>query len=119
VPTLLADDAEFTALIDVLARYPGTSLQVVLDTFMRMTAPASTARLARLCAGKPVRVQWGGVPTLMFQKYIPGPMIDLHEQFKKYGLDPSWKRNVTFSVCTLLSGGFRVVWLIKLEASGK
>ena len=87
VPTLLADDAEFTALIDVLARYPGTSLQVVLDTFMRMTAPDSTARLARLCAGKPVRVQWGGVPTLMFQKFIQGPMIDLHEQFKKDGLD--------------------------------
>ena len=39
VPTLLADDAEFSALIDVLERYPGTSLQVVLDTFMRMTGP--------------------------------------------------------------------------------
>ena len=87
VPTLHADDTEFEALIDVLARHPGTSLQVVLDTFMRMTAPANTARLARLCAGKKVRVQWGGVPTLMFQKFIQGPMIDLHEQFKRDGLD--------------------------------
>jgi N-acyl-D-amino-acid deacylase len=87
VPTLLADDAELSALIDVLARYPGTSLQVVLDTFMRMTAPQSTERLARLCAGKPVRVQWAGVPTLMFQKPIQGPMIDLHERFKSEGLD--------------------------------
>ncbi|MFM7274454.1 MAG: N-acyl-D-amino-acid deacylase family protein [Gammaproteobacteria bacterium] len=87
VPTLVADDAEFSALIDVLARYPGSSLQVVLDTFMRMTGPESTARLARLCAGKKVRVQWGGVPTLMFQKFMQGPMIELHEQFKKDGLD--------------------------------
>jgi len=87
VPTLHADDAEFVALIDVLARHPGSSLQVVLDTFMRMTAPENTARLARLCAGKKVRVQWGGVPTLMFQKFIQGPMIELHEQFKKDGLD--------------------------------
>ena len=87
VPTLVADDAEFGALIDVLARYPGSSLQVVLDTFMRMTGPESTARLARLCAGKKVRVQWGGVPTLMFQKFMQGPMIELHEQFKKEGLD--------------------------------
>lgn len=87
VPTLLADDAEFSALIEVLERYPGASLQVVLDTFMRMTGPASTARLARLCAGKKVRVQWGGVPTLMFQKPIQGAMIELHEQFKRDGLD--------------------------------
>jgi N-acyl-D-aspartate/D-glutamate deacylase len=87
VPTLVADDAEFAALIAVLAKYPATSLQVVLDTFMRMTAPASTDRIARLCAGKKVRVQWAGVPTLMFQKEIQKTMIAQHEQFKAQGLD--------------------------------
>jgi N-acyl-D-aspartate/D-glutamate deacylase len=87
VPTLLADDAELSALIDVLARYPGTSLQVVVDTFMRMTGPAATERVASLCRGKPVRVQWAGVPTLTFQKFIQGPMIEQHERYKAEGLD--------------------------------
>jgi N-acyl-D-aspartate/D-glutamate deacylase len=87
VPTLLADDTELAALIGVLERHPGSSLQVVLDTFMRMTAPQNTERLARLCAGRKVRVQWGGVPTLMFQKFIQAPMIELHEKFKQGGLD--------------------------------
>src|SRR5690606_4587204 len=87
VPTLLADDAEFEALIDVLARYPGTSMQVVLDTFMRMTGPQSAERIGRLCEGRDVRVQWAGVPTLEFQKEIQIPMIARHEQFKREGRD--------------------------------
>jgi len=87
VPTMLSDDAEFEALIDVLARHPGTSLQVIVDTFMRLTGPEATERVARLCRGKPVRVQWAGVPTLTFQKPIQGKMIEQHERFKKEGLD--------------------------------
>ncbi len=87
IPTLLADDAEFAALIAVLDRHPGTSLQIIVDTFMRMTGPASTARIARLTEGRSVRVQWAGVPTLMFQKPIQAPMIAMHEQFKQDGRD--------------------------------
>ena len=40
IPTLVADDAEFVALFDVLERHPGCTYQVILDTFMRKTAPA-------------------------------------------------------------------------------
>jgi len=87
VPTLKADDAEFIALVEVLERYPGTSLQVIVDTFMRMTAPASIERLGRITEGRNVRMQWGGVPTLEFQKPIQGPMIELHERFKREGRD--------------------------------
>lgn len=87
VPSLLADDAEFKALIAVLARYPGTSLQVIVDTFMRKTGPEATARIARLSEGQSVRVQWAGVPTLMFQKDIQGAMLEHHERFKKEGRD--------------------------------
>ncbi|OCC25687.1 amidohydrolase [Croceicoccus estronivorus] len=69
VPTLVADDAEFSALFDVLERHPGCTYQVILDTFMRKTAPASLDRLARLLKGKKVRVQVaGGIPTLDFQQ---------------------------------------------------
>jgi N-acyl-D-aspartate/D-glutamate deacylase len=87
VPSLLADDAELGALIAVLARYPGTSLQVIVDTFMRKTGPQATGRIARLCEGLPVRVQWAGVPTLMFQKDIQAPMLEMHERFKREGRD--------------------------------
>lgn len=87
IPTLVSDDAEFAALIEVLAKYPAASFQIVLDTFMRMTAPASTDRIARLCKDKNIRVQWAGVPTLMFQKEIQKTMIAQHEQFKAEGRD--------------------------------
>lgn len=87
VPSLLADDAELKVLVAVLARYPGTSLQVIVDTFMRKTGPQATERIARLCEGLPVRVQWAGVPTLMFQKDIQAPMLEMHERFKREGRD--------------------------------
>ncbi|WP_088307928.1 N-acyl-D-amino-acid deacylase family protein [Novosphingobium sp. B 225] len=71
VPTLLADDAEFTALFDVMERYPATCYQVIVDTFMRMTGPANMERLSRLLSGRKIRVQVAGaVPTLDFQKPI-------------------------------------------------
>jgi hypothetical protein len=40
IPTLVADDAEFSALFDVLERYPAASYQVIVDTAMRKTGPA-------------------------------------------------------------------------------
>ena len=71
VPTLLADDAEFTALFDVMERHPATCYQVIVDTFMRMTGPANLERLSRLLAGRKIRVQIAGaIPTLDFQKPI-------------------------------------------------
>ncbi len=71
IPTLLADDAEFTALFEVMERYPGRTYQVIVDTFMRKTGPASLDRLARLLKGKKVRVQIAGaIPALDFQKDI-------------------------------------------------
>lgn len=74
IPTLLADDAEFDALMAVLARHPGCTLQVIVDTFMRMSAPASVERITRLLQGKKLRVQIaGGIPTLEFQK----PALDI------------------------------------------
>jgi N-acyl-D-aspartate/D-glutamate deacylase len=90
VPTLKADDAEFRALFEVLERYPGSSFQVILDTFRNMTAAQSLQRLAALTEGLQVRVQWGGVPTLEFQRDLMGiqaPLVALHNQLKAEGRD--------------------------------
>jgi N-acyl-D-aspartate/D-glutamate deacylase len=86
VPSQIADDAEFGALLDVLAKYPGATFQVIVDTFMRMTAEASVERMARLCAPRKIRMQWVGVPTYDFQVKLRG-LFDQHAQFKKDGLD--------------------------------
>ncbi|NNK63634.1 MAG: amidohydrolase family protein [Gemmatimonadetes bacterium] len=89
VPSLHADDAELIALFEVVARHPGTSVQVVVDSIMRMTALPSMERLARLTDGMPIRVQWAGVPTLQWQKDfgLQQPLFELHERFAKEGRD--------------------------------
>jgi N-acyl-D-amino-acid deacylase len=90
VPSLRAADAEWLALARTLSEYPGTQLQIIVDTFRAMTAPASMERLGNLFEGIDVRVQWGGVPTLEFQRDLMGiqaPLIELHEKFKREGRD--------------------------------
>jgi N-acyl-D-amino-acid deacylase len=88
IPSMLADDAEWSALIDVIARYPGSTLEVIVDHFMRMTGQASVERIARLVQGKAIRVQIaGGIPTLEFQSpFIPAAEAS-HEERKAAGLD--------------------------------
>lgn len=90
VPSLIADDAEWLALARTIAHYPGRQLQIIVDTFRAMTAPASMERLGNLFKDVDVRVQWGGVPTLEFQRDLMGiqaPLIEMHEKFKEEGRD--------------------------------
>lgn len=90
VPSLKADDAEFRALMEVLDRYPGSSLQIILDTFRNMTAAQSLQRLADLSKDLNIRVQWGGVPTLEFQRDLMGiqaPLLEMHKALKEEGRD--------------------------------
>lgn len=90
VPTLKADDAEFRALFEVMEKHKGSCFQVIVDVFRAMTAPESMVRIARLMDGLNVRVQWGGLPTLVFQRDMMGiqaPLVELHEQFKSEGRD--------------------------------
>ncbi|WP_157221116.1 N-acyl-D-amino-acid deacylase family protein [Flavisphingomonas formosensis] len=88
IPTLLADDAEFEALFDVLARYPGVTYQVIIDTFMRMTGPQSLERLERLTKGKGIRMQVAGaIPTLGFQKEALEQMRPRVERMQAEGVD--------------------------------
>ncbi len=88
VPSLLADDAEFEALFDVMARYPNSCYQVIVDTFMRMTGPDNLKRLEKMLAGRPIRVQIaGGIPTLEFQKAILPAMQASMQSMRDAGVD--------------------------------
>ena len=88
VPTLLADDAEFTALFDVMDRYPHACYQVIVDTFMRKTGPASLNRLEKLLKGRKIRVQIAGaVPSLEFQKDILPAMQASTQSMRDAGID--------------------------------
>ena len=89
VPSLHALDDEFRALFEVLARHPGTSLQVPIDSIMRLTAVDSLERLARLSEGLPIRMQWGGIPTAQWQKKLglQAPLVEIHERFAAEGRD--------------------------------
>jgi N-acyl-D-amino-acid deacylase len=87
LPSQKADDAEYKALLDVLARYPGATFQVIVDHYMRMTGPQQAERLGRIANEAGVRMQWVGLPTLKFQAKIRPQSQALHEQFKAGGLD--------------------------------
>jgi N-acyl-D-amino-acid deacylase len=87
LPSQKADDAEYKALLDVLARYPGATFQVIVDHFMRMTGPQQAERLGGIAKQAGVRMQWVGLPTLKFQAKIRPQSEALHERFKAEGLD--------------------------------
>ncbi len=88
VPTLVADDAEFEALFAVLERFPGATYQVVIDNFMRKTAPQSLERLERLTRGRGLRMLVNGaVPTLDFQKDALGPLQERVRRMLREGFD--------------------------------
>ncbi|MHB9878068.1 N-acyl-D-amino-acid deacylase family protein [Pacificimonas sp. ICDLI1SI03] len=88
IPTLKAEDEEFEALFDVMARYPQTTYQVIVDTFMRMTAPDQMTRLERLTRGRGIRIQIAGaVPTLGFQKPILAKCQETLNSMREAGAD--------------------------------
>ncbi|MFT4822434.1 MAG: N-acyl-D-amino-acid deacylase [Halioglobus sp.] len=89
IPSMLADDAELTALFEVVERHPGTTVQVVIDTLMRFTGADTMERIAALTKDMKVRVQWAGVPTLQWQKDygLQQPYVELHDRFASEGRD--------------------------------
>ncbi len=88
VPSIKADDAEFTALFDVLSRYPGATVQVALDVIITKTAPDQVDRMARLVGNRPLRLQMaGGVPLREFQIPMRDRMVAQHHGHKAAGRD--------------------------------
>ena len=117
VPTFAAEDKEFRALFEVLDRNPGSMCQVVMDTFIRLTCADALRRFVRLTDGLNVRVQWGGLPTLDFQRPILGDLQKIHEELKAEGRDfwtaythvsPTNTLSLTKSLIFAQSGDF--VW---------
>ncbi len=88
VPTWKADDAEWAALMDVIAHHEGAVMEVIVDYLSRFNAPETIARLARIAKGRKVRIQLaGGVPTFEYAAAaIPGAMATW-DQLKADGLD--------------------------------
>jgi N-acyl-D-aspartate/D-glutamate deacylase len=87
VPSILAEDAEYEALLDVLARYPGRTFQIIIGVFMRFTGVEDMARVERLCRDRAVRVLWAGIPIFQIQMPRVGALVEEHERFKREGLD--------------------------------
>jgi hypothetical protein len=104
VPTLLAADEELRALFEVLARHRGATLQVVIDTVMRMTAVEALGRVERLIGSLPIRLQWAGLPTLRWQKEhgIQKPLLEMHERYAREGRD-FWTGYAHVPVTTVVS----------------
>ncbi len=87
LPSQQADDAEFSALMAVVAKYPGATVQIIVDHYMRMSGPEQAQRLGNLAHEAGVRLQWVGVPTLQFQAEIAEKSLAVHERFKAEGKD--------------------------------
>jgi len=87
LPSQQADDAEFSALLGVLAKYPGATFQIILDYFMRMSGNDMLERFARLASEAGVRMQWAGMPTLKFMAPELPRAAELHAKFKADRLD--------------------------------
>ena len=87
VPGYFADDAEYHALLDVLARYPGRTFQVIT----RFNDPdhhiADAERFARLCAAHGVRGQYPGIRCDVLSPNENAETWKLYERLRDQGLD--------------------------------
>lgn len=88
VPTWKADDAEWSALMDVLERYPASSLQVNVDYLARFNAGESIEMLARLAKGRKLRIQIpGAIPSQEFAAHVIPSATEAFYRLKAEGYD--------------------------------
>lgn len=87
VPSCLADEAEWTALLGVLGRYPDAMLQIFVDIFKTMTGAEQLLYIGSLVKAAGTRMLWLGMPTLDFQRNARPAFEAVHEGFKAEGLD--------------------------------
>jgi N-acyl-D-aspartate/D-glutamate deacylase len=80
VPGYFADDAEYTALFEVVARHPGRTVEVIT----RFNDPehwlTDAERFARLAQRSGVRMQWPGIPTDVLDRDKRDAAWDLHRR---------------------------------------
>ncbi len=87
VPGFFAADDEYGALIDVVARHPRRTVQVITRFTDLDHALADTERFARLCAARGVRCQWPGIPTALEQAGHAEPTAALQQRLRAEGAD--------------------------------
>ncbi|MFI1577052.1 amidohydrolase family protein [Embleya sp. NPDC020630] len=87
VPTRLAEDAEFEALADVLARHPGATLQLITRFNEPDNIDADVERFARICKPRGIRAQWTAIPSTVREDYLREQTIALHRRLRADGVD--------------------------------
>jgi N-acyl-D-amino-acid deacylase len=86
VPSLLADDREFSALFDVLDDYPSKTFEVIISIFQRFTGLEDMKRLEPLVKHRKFKTQWAGVPTITYQMGKVGALVEEHARFNREDL---------------------------------
>jgi N-acyl-D-aspartate/D-glutamate deacylase len=89
LPPMKADEAEWLALMQVVARHPRSVIQLPVDALMRKTAVESVKMMTRLLPQVPgIRIQIAGVPpTLDFQTDLLPELDKLYHEMQAQGLD--------------------------------
>lgn len=85
VPGFFAADAEYAALLEVLAKHPGRTFQVITRFNDDEHYLTDAERFARLCAAAGVRGQWPGITTDVLERHRRGPAWDLHRRANAIG----------------------------------
>lgn len=84
VPSLLADDAEFNALFDVLDDFPEKTFEIAISSFQRFKGVEDMQRFEPMLKHRKFRSLWGGVPFLTYQLSRGiGPLIEEHARYTR------------------------------------
>lgn len=86
IPTITASDEEWEALLDVVERYPGATIEVIIGNFIRYTGVQDMERLERIVGDRKIRVQWAGLPSRGSRPELQ-VLYDMHERYKAEGKD--------------------------------
>jgi N-acyl-D-amino-acid deacylase len=89
VPSRVADDAEFGALLDVVARHPGATFQFVPRFMQPERFLGDYDRMAALCGPRGVRMQWGALRCEADLSEELAERYALNQQRRAQGVDVS------------------------------
>jgi N-acyl-D-aspartate/D-glutamate deacylase len=87
VPTRVADDAEFEALFDVMARYPKAIAQIEARFAEPQHIGGDMERMARIAGPRGVRACWLTLPTSARSAEYVATGIALHQKIRESGAD--------------------------------
>jgi len=127
IPPRNADVREWAALFDVIAQYPGSTVQLIVDTIARNDAPETLETIIEAARGKPVRLQiFNALPTGAYAAHsLPGAHATL-DKMRAAGLDvwPGYSNNtvtltLNFNSTLIFAQSKSFAWAEVIEAEGK